>query len=122
MKNLVFAFSFAAVLVFVFLSGKTGLIKSKAACKKISGIVSTIYEDGTKDAVIQLEGKKNVFYINRAIDKNLSIPKLSEKLLGKEVDILYADNWSALGTIGESKAISELSAGEELVYSEFPDK
>jgi len=122
MKNVVFAISFGIVLLFVFLSGKSGLNKSKEACKKISGIVTSIYEDGTKDAVFQIAGQNKVFYINRGIEKNISISDLSQKLVGKEVNILYADNWSPLGSIGESKPISELSAGEELVYTEFPDK
>ena len=122
MKNVFFAISFGIVLVFVFLSGNAGLTKSKAACKKISGIVTSIYEDGTKDAVFLIAGQNKVFYINRAIEKNMSISGLTQKLVGKEVDIFYADNWSPLGSIGESKPISELSSGQELVYSEFPDK
>jgi hypothetical protein len=122
MKNVLFAISFGIILVCVFLSGNAVFSKSKSTCKRISGIVTSIYEDGTKDAVIQISGQNKVFYINRAIEKNLSISSLTQKLVGKEVDILYADNWSPLGSIGESKSISELSAGEEKVYSEFTDK
>lgn len=122
MKNVLFALSFGLVLSFVFLSGNTGIIKSKAACKKISGIVTSVYEDGTKDAVFRISGQNMVFYINRAIEKKMTISALTEKLKGKEVNILYADNWSPLGSIGESRSISELSAGQELVYSEFLEK
>lgn len=122
MKNVVFAISFGILLFFIFLSGNSGLSKSKNTCKRISGIVTSIYEDGTKDAVFQIEGQKKVFYIDRGVEKNMSIVSLTEKLVGKEVNILFADNWSPLGSIGESKPISELSSGEELVYTEFQDK
>lgn len=119
MKNVIFALSFGLVLLFILLSGKTNLYRSKAACKKVSGIVASIYEDGTKDAIFQIKGQNTVFYINRALDKNINIPSLSEKLTGKVVNIFYLDNWNPLGSIGDSKAISELSTNQELVFTEL---
>ena len=92
-------------------------IRSK--CKQISGTVTSIYEDGTKDAVFKIAGQTSVFYINRGLEKTFNLTELLEKLKGKEVTILFADNGTPLGSIAECRPISELSTNEELVYSEF---
>ena len=94
----------------------------KSKCKHISGIVTSIYEDGTKDAVFKIQGQNSVFYINRGLEKTFSLSGLLEKLKGKEVNILYADNFTPLGSIAECRHISELSTDQETVYSEFQDK
>ncbi len=93
----------------------------KSKCKHISGIVTAIYEDGTKDAVFKISGQNSVFYINRGLEKTFSLSGLLEKLKGKEVTILYADNSTPLGSITECRHISELTTGEELIYSELGD-
>lgn len=123
MKKTVFI---SAPLVLIFLVIVTismhgfGGVKSK--CRQISGIVTAIYEDGTKDAVFKLAGQNSVFYINKGLEKQFSIDALLARLKGKEVTILYADNFSPLGAIAECRHISELSANGETVYSEFPEK
>ena len=94
----------------------------KSKCKHISGIVTAIYEDGTKDAVFKIAGQNSVFYINRGLEKTFSLNTLLEKLKGKEVNILYADNFTPLGSIAECRHISELSTDQEMVYSEFQEK
>ncbi len=115
-----------ASLLIVFVLGcivfKSSHTLNKDTCKKISGIVTEVYEDGTKDAVFKLKGQKFAFYINRGLEKTFDLSNLLEKLKGKEVNILYADSWNPLGSISESRPISELSLQEELVYSEFQSK
>lgn len=91
----------------------------KSDCKNVTGIVTAIYEDGTKDAVFKISGQKPIFYINRGLEKKFNLNDLVDKLKGKEVTILYADNWTPLGSISECHPINELSTKEELVYSEY---
>lgn len=110
------------LLLLAILVVSNGYHTVKSKCKHISGVVTAIYEDGAKDAVFKIAGQNSVFYIDRGFDKTLSLSDLSEKLKGKEVNILYADNSTALGSIGECRSISELSTGEEMVYSEFQEK
>lgn len=114
MKKTIF-FPLGALLLFVIVfSGRN--IKNR--CRQISGIVSAIYEDGTRDAVIRLEGHQGLFYINRGLENTFSLDLLVEKLKGREVTIVYADNQTPLGVISECRHISELYSGEETVYSE----
>ena len=112
-------FLLAIVVTLIVFSEYPG-VKSK--CRHISGIVTAIYEDGTKDAVFKISGQNSVFYINRGLEKTFSLSGLLEKLKGKQVNILYADNWTPLGSITECRHISELSTDLEMVYSEFQEK
>lgn len=122
MKNSVLIASLLIVFVLGCIVVKSSHTLNKDTCKKISGIVTEVYEDGTKDAVFKLQGQKFAFYINRGLEKTFNLGNLLERLKGKEVNILYADSWNPLGSISENRAISELSVNEELVYSEFQSK
>ena len=109
---------FLISILFIFIGfNESSRVKDK--CTQISGIVTAIYEDGTKDAVFKIAGQNTVFYINRGLEKKFSLAGLLEKLKGKRVNIFFSDNFTALGTIAECRHISELSTNEELVYSEF---
>lgn len=122
MKNTIVICSSLLILFVALNFAFTGSFSGKRTCKKISGIVTSIYEDGAKDAVFKLEGHNSVFYINRGFEKTFNLGTLLEKLMGKEVNIMYPDNSTALGSISESRHISELHLGQELVYSEFEEK
>jgi hypothetical protein len=112
------------VLIFLTLAlsfnlGINGASVAKDKCKHISGIVIGIFDDGSKDAVLKIEGQKSLFYINHGFEKKFSLKTLLNKLQGKQVSILYADTRNPLGSIFESRHISEISLEEELLYSEF---
>lgn len=96
-----------------------GLV-TKDKCKHVSGTVTGIFDDGNKDAIFKIEGQKSLFYLNQGFEKKLNLKNLLEKVQGKQVNILYADHWNPLGSISESRHISEISVNEELLYSEFP--
>ena len=121
MKNalIITVFVFVA-FVFVFGGGVGQAFVAKDKCKHISGIVTSIFDDGNKDAIFKIEGQNSLFYINQGFEKKLSLKNLLEKVQGKQVSILYADHWNPLGSISESRHISEISVDEELLYSEFP--
>ena len=108
------------VVVAIFIFNGSANLKSK--CKHISGVVTSIYQGGTKDAVFKIAGHSSVFYINRGLEKNFSLNALIEKLEGKQVTILYADSRTPLGDISDCRSISELSTDQEMVYSEFEGK
>jgi hypothetical protein len=101
---------------FITLSMSRGI---RSECKNVTGIVTAIYQDGTRDVVFKISGQKPVFYINRGFEKKFTLNALIDKLEGKEVTILYADNWTPLGSISECHPINELSSNNELVYSEY---
>ncbi|WP_317896795.1 hypothetical protein [Aurantibacillus circumpalustris] len=105
-------------ILFIFI-GFNEVFRNKNKCGHVSGIVTAIYEDGTKDAVFKIAGQKSKFYINRGLEGTFSLSGLLAKLKGKEVTILFADNFTPLGSIAECRHISELSTNEELVYTEF---
>lgn len=118
MRNVIFAVAFLLILMVVILTGKSNLFHSKPLLKKVSGQVSTIYEDGSKNTLLKLKDQKLIFYIQASSDNHLNIDLLLNKLNGKEINISFHDSWNPLGSIGDRKMISELTFNDELVYSE----
>lgn len=120
MKNaLVITVLIFLTLAFSFNSGINGASVAKDKCKHISGTVIGIFDDVNKDAVLKIEGQKSLFHINHGFEKKFSLKTLLNKLQGKQVSILYADTWNPLGSICESRHISEISVEKELLYTEF---
>lgn len=117
MKGAVIAIciSMGIVLPVLFLSP---LQISRKDAKEVSGIVTTIYEAGSRDVVFKLAGIRFSFYINRGLEHNLNLSELQNNILGKEVTILFADNWTPFDP-GANKHIAEMSLGNKLLYSEL---
>jgi hypothetical protein len=90
------------------------------ACRHIKGKVISIFEAGFKDAVFTIAGENANYYINRGFEKQFTLSELKTLLQGKEITILYEENWSPLIPYQKNKHISEILLNNELLYSELP--
>ena len=112
---------FALVIVIILIISSFFISRScpgRQDAKLASGTVTAIYPTGTKDAVFKISGSKWLFSIKKALVKNFKLSELRNKLLGKKVNILYADQWTPLDP-SASKVIAELSCENDLLYSEI---
>jgi hypothetical protein len=103
------------VIVMIIAISPAGLLNKN--CKKTSGVVTSVYAANPKDAVLKIAGFDVCFYVNKVLEKKITIADLRNKILGKKVTILYADNWTPLDP-GSTKQIVSCSVDETVLYSE----
>ncbi len=86
----------------------------------VKGIVKNVNEGGVKDVVFELENDVISYYINRGLENGFTLTKLNKALIGKEVTIYYAKNWTPLAPFGTtSKPLTQIKLQDSIVYSEF---
>ncbi|MES2862688.1 MAG: hypothetical protein V4666_01080, partial [Bacteroidota bacterium] len=67
-----------------------------------------------------LENSKTKFYINRGFENGFKLKNARALLLGENVTLYYAKNWTPLAPFGTtSKHITQLSLNNKILYSEF---
>ena len=74
---------------------------------------------GEGDIVIALKGDSAYYYINRGLDRGLSLQELKSKFEDQKVTLTYVDYWSILDPWNQTRHISSIKMGEEQIYSEF---
>ena len=62
----------------------------------VKGKVIQIYEGGVNDINFKLKGRKEIFYINRGLERGLRLLELRAQLMNKNITIIYPDHWSLL--------------------------
>lgn len=118
MKKTILIFSCVFVTLFLLLALRP-ISADRGNCKTISGTVCEVTEGGVKDLVIKLSGQDGIFYINRGLEKNFKLSEFAERFKGKEVTISFADQWTPLDPFNKTKHITELTFGQEVVFSEL---
>ena len=88
-------------------------------CELIKGTIIQIEEAGTNDIVLRLKETETRFYINRGLEKGLSLTTFREHLLGKQVEIYYPKYWTALLPQNDMKHLSKLVINGEVIISEL---
>ena len=81
---------------------------------QIKDVVKNVWEDGAKDAAFALQEHGHGFYINRGLERGLSLNVLREELLGKEVSLWYARAWPLSG-----RHITRLEYDGRLIHNEW---
>lgn len=93
---------------------------SKENSVLVVGKIVNVEEGGVKDLVIELENSKTKYYINRGFENGFEIRKSKNELLGENVILYFAKNWTPLAPFGTtSKHITYLSLNNKVIYSEF---
>ena len=87
---------------------------SRDNCLQITGILEQLAKAGTNDIVFQLKDNPNHYYVNRGLERGLTLPELEQQLLDKEIDLWHAQAWQTSGG-----HITQVKIGEEVVYSEW---
>lgn len=88
-------------------------------CLVITGEVSKIFAAGQKDIIFQLADINKKFYINRGLEKGLSIDELNTALLQKEITIKYPKYWTPLDFTNSIKHISKVEFKGKTIYTEL---
>jgi len=83
-------------------------------CFVVIGEVSKIFAAGQRDIIFQLADINMKFYINRGLEKGLSIEELKTILLQKEITIKYPKYWTPLDFTISIKHISKVNLKEKL--------
>lgn len=88
-------------------------------CLSLTGIVSEVYEAGTKDVVFKLQGLDKTFYINRGLERGLDLTKLRAELTNKEIVILYPKYWTPLDPANSARHVSKIECDGRTVFTEI---
>lgn len=92
---------------------------NESKCIIQTGSVSHIYEDGNSDISIKLKESNSTYYINRGLERGLSIDDLKDQLLGEQVTIKYPKQWTILDPQGKIKHMSVLIHDGCEIYNEI---
>ncbi|MEJ7693565.1 hypothetical protein [Daejeonella sp.] len=84
----------------------------------LKGKVVGIHEGGVKDVTIKLEGRNEIFYVNRGLERGLNLQELQAQLINQDVLIKYPDHWTLLNFNKNSVHISKIEHHGETVFSE----
>jgi hypothetical protein len=82
--------------------------------KYASGVVSSIYLDSGKQATLKIQGLKTAFTVPSGFFRKLGIDGLKQRLVGKEVRVLYADRWTPLDPTC-SKEAEQIYIGRDIL-------
>ena len=82
-------------------------------CKVVEITVTKISKGGIKDIIID-NNENHLYYINRGLERGLSLEDLESTILNKRVTLHHAKIIT-----GTSKHVAQLSMENEIIYSEF---
>jgi hypothetical protein len=88
-------------------------------CLVVKGTVVGLYEGGTKDVVLKLQGENRSFYVNRGLERGLDLEKLKVQLINKEITIKYPKYWTPLDPGNSFKHISKIEPAGQTIFSEI---
>jgi hypothetical protein len=86
-----------------------GTLKSPRRCK-VKGLVTEVYQKG-KNAVLKIAGRNGCFILH-------TTKELRERLLGKEIEIFYADDSTPLDPQLNKPVKEVLLKGEKIYHEE----
>lgn len=76
--------------------------------------VSEIIEGSSYDIKLY-DGKSDYYYINRGLENGLTMQQMNDQVLGKKVNLHVYKFWFGV----ESEHVSQLSMGDQIIFSEF---
>ncbi|OOG73109.1 hypothetical protein [Algoriphagus sp. A40] len=94
-------------------------IPEEKDCLILKGTVSEIYEAGTKDVVVKLNGLDTEFYVNRGLERGLDLEKMRAELTNKEVRIKYPDYWTPLNPTNSMRHVSKIESDGKVIFTEL---
>ena len=96
-------------------------VPSEDDCLVETGVVTHVFESGSKDVTLILSGNQKRYYVNRGLERGLELGKLGATLVGREVVIKYPDYWTPLDPRNSIRHISKIELDGETIFSEIPD-
>jgi hypothetical protein len=77
-------------------------------------IIVTEINEGTANDIVIKDTGTDFYYINRGLEKGLSIKELNDKLINKKVTLHLPEFW-----LGTSEHIAQLELNDTVIYTEF---
>jgi hypothetical protein len=118
-KHYLVACAVIVVLITAVLSLTPVPITSEADCKILNATVADVYEQGTNDVVLKLQGDDRTFYVNRGLERGLNLQKLKTELIGREITLKYPDYWTPLDPGKTSIHVSKIEVAGRTVFTEL---
>ncbi len=81
--------------------------------------VIEIYEGGVKDVNLKLEGRNELFYVNRGLERGLNLQELRSQLINQRITVKYPDHWSLLNSNKATIHISKIEHQGKTVFTEL---
>lgn len=94
---------------------------SRDNSSKLTGIVSRVDSGGRKDIVLVIEGARGIHFIEKGVTRGINIDSLKHKIIRKPVTLYYSKPglWSKLSPMTDTRRITELSLGSEVIFSDL---
>ena len=97
-------------------------IPDEGECLVDSGVVTNIYESGSKDITLILSGHRKRYYINRGLERGLQLNEVGTALLGRKVVIKYPDYWTPLDPKNSIRHVSKSELDGQTIFTELQTK
>jgi len=86
------------ILVLAFMVFVIGPVDtSRANSVQFTGVISAIEEGSSYDIIFHFEDHPDRYYINRGLERGLTLQDLKNQLVGKEVILWHAKSWPGMG-------------------------
>ncbi|MAO08545.1 MAG: hypothetical protein CL596_07535 [Alteromonas sp.] len=82
-------------------------------CEIVEVTIDTISEGSSYDIVFK-DSQNDKYYINRGLERGLSLDDLNSRVLNKKVTLHLAKLW-----VGTSEHIAQMQVGDEVIFTEF---
>ena len=80
--------------------------------------VIDIYEGGVNDINFKLQGRREIFYVNRGLERGLRLLELRAQLINENITIKYPDHWSLLNFNKKIVHISKIEHQGRTIFTE----
>jgi len=104
---------FLLVLFILFIESQTITDPNPESCTIVETKIINVTEGSSYDIVFLTKNQES-FYINRGLERGLNLDSLRGKIINKTVTLYLVDL-----PLGTSKHIAQLTAGKEVLFTEF---
>ncbi|MBD0254564.1 MAG: hypothetical protein ICV83_02495 [Cytophagales bacterium] len=87
-------------------------------CGRVTGQLVQIQEGGTKDIVFKLRNDNDTYYINRGLERGLTLEEM-KRMEGKEISLYFVEHWTPFDAMHQVRHVAKVEVGERIVYDEI---
>jgi hypothetical protein len=117
-SNIIIAAGLILSLAIVLTTSRPKGLRAESTWKTEHGIITEMYKTVFNDLAVKLQGQSNIYYIDGALDKGVSLSELKEQLLYKPVVIQYPEEWKPLKNNQEEYFISSLAYNGQVIFED----
>ncbi|WP_343909953.1 hypothetical protein [Aquimarina litoralis] len=89
---------------------------------EITGVVAKVEEKSGFDIAITLENDDHYYYINRGLERGLTIQQLQEELIGKKVTLYSIHRWTIFTRDKIMGHVSKLTVDDRIIFNEIREE